>query len=111
MNAYRSTAKLLGHMVYFTLKDKSPAAVQALIDASHKYLSGHSGTLAFAVGTRTPDLTRPVNDQDFDVALQVIFDNRASHDAYQTAERHLKFIEEQKPNWAKVRVFDADVSC
>lgn len=111
MSDYRSSVKFLGHMVYFTLKDKSPAAVQSLIDACHKYLSGHSGTIAFGVGTLTADLARPVNDRDFDVALQVIFDSRASHDAYQTAPRHLKFIEEQKPNWEKVRVFDADLTC
>ena len=52
-----------------------------------------------------------MNDREFDVALQVVFDCRASHDAYQTAPRHLQFIAENKPNWAKVRVFDADVSC
>jgi hypothetical protein len=39
----------------------------------------------------------------------VVFENRAAHDQYQTAPRHVKFIEDSKPNWAKVRVFDADV--
>jgi hypothetical protein len=106
-----SPVKLLGHMVYFTLKDRSSAAVQQLIDACHKYLTGHPGTIFFAAGTLTPDLARPVNDREFDVALQVVFDSRASHDLYQVAPRHLQFIEENKPNWAKVRVFDADISC
>jgi Stress responsive A/B Barrel Domain len=103
--------KFLGHMVYFTLKDRSETAIQALIEACKKYLTGHPGTVLFAAGTLTPDLARPVNDREFDVALQVVFDSRASHDAYQIAPRHLQFIEENKPNWAKVRVFDADVSC
>lgn len=111
MADYRSGVKLLGHMVYFTLKDRSPTKVTELIDACHKYLSGHSGIIAFAVGTLVPDLARPVNDRDFDVALQLIFDSRASHDAYQAASRHLQFIEEQKANWEKVRVFDADLTC
>ena len=57
-----------------------------------------------------PDLTRPVNQTDFDVALQVVFETRAAHDAYQVAPRHVQFIEENKANWAKVRVFDANVS-
>ena len=54
-------------------------------------------------------MNREVNDKEFDVALHVVFKNRAAHDEYQTAPRHVKFIEESKPNWAKVRVFDADV--
>jgi hypothetical protein len=100
----------LAHIVYFTLKDNSPAAIQKQVELSKKYLTDHAGTLFFAVGTRTPDLNREVNDKEFDVALHVVFKNRAAHDEYQTAPRHLKFIEESKPNWAKARVFDADVA-
>jgi hypothetical protein len=99
----------LAHMVYFTLKERTPANTEALVAACRKYLSGHPGTVYFGAGTVVPDLDRPVNVRDFDVALQVIFDSRAAHDAYQTAPRHLQFIEENKPNWAQVRVFDAYV--
>ena len=106
-----SSVKLLGHMVYFTLHDRTPAAIQRLVESCQKYLTGHPGIIFFAAGTLTPDLARPVNDREFDVALHVVFDSRASHDAYQIAPRHLQFIEENKPTWAKVRVFDADVSC
>lgn len=101
---------MLGHMVYFRLKDNSPAAIEAMLAACRKYLNGHPGTVFFGVGTLVPDLAREVNDRDFDVALQVVFADRAAHDAYQVHERHVKFIEENKPNWAKVRVFDADVA-
>lgn len=101
---------MLGHMVYFTLKDRSLAKVEALVAACRKYLTGHPGTTFFAVGTLVPDLARPVNQTDFDVALQVVFDSREAHDAYQIAPRHLQFIEENKPNWERVRVFDANVS-
>lgn len=100
----------LAHMVYFTLKERTPANVEALVAACRKYLSGHPGTVYFGAGTVVPDLDRPVNVRDFDVALQVVFDSREAHDAYQTAPRHLQFIEENKPNWAQVRVFDAYVS-
>ena len=65
--------------------------------------------LHFSAGTLNPDLDRPVNDLDFDVALYLFFDSKASHDAYQTAPDHLDFIHESKPNWRLVRVFDADV--
>jgi len=106
-----ATTKLLGHMVYFTLKERTQQNTQALIDACRKYLTGHPGTIFLGVGTLVPDLARPVNDRDFDVALQVVFDSRASHDAYQQAPRHLQFIDENKATWAKVRVFDADITC
>jgi hypothetical protein len=101
---------MLGHMVYFTLKDKSPAAVEKMVAACKKYLTGHPGTVFFAAGTLVPDLTRPVNQLDFDVALQVVFDSREAHDAYQVHPRHQQFIEENKPGWERVRVFDAYVS-
>jgi hypothetical protein len=101
---------MLGHMVYFTLKDRSPAAVQKVVDACRTYLTGHPGTVVFAAGTVVPDLNRPVNQLDFDVPLQLIFENREAHDAYQQHPRHIQFIEENKPNWERVRVFDANVS-
>lgn len=99
----------LGHMVYFTLKDRSPASVDALVAACRKYLNDHPGIVYFGVGRVVPDLDRPVNVRDFDVALQLVFESRAAHDAYQTAPRHLQFIEENKPTWAQVRVFDANI--
>ena len=104
-----SAEPMLAHIVYFSLKDNSAPARKALLDACHKYLVDHLGVVFFGVGTCTPDLSRKVNDKDFDVALHVIFKNRAAHDQYQTAPRHLQFISECKPNWAKVRVFDADL--
>ncbi len=100
---------MLSHSVYFSLHDDSPAAIEALVAACKKYLVDHPGVVHFSAGTLNPDLARPVNDREFDVALHVVFDSRASHDLYQTAPSHLKFIEECKPNWSKVRVFDADV--
>lgn len=100
---------MLGHMVYFTLKDRSPERVQELVAACKKYLTGHDGLVFFAAGTLVPDLSRPVNQLDFDVALQTVFADRAAHDAYQTHPRHLQFIEENKENWERVRVFDAYV--
>lgn len=99
----------LAHMVYFKLHDSSPAAIERQMAAASKYLTDHPGVELFAIGTRTPDLAREVNDKDFDVALYVVFESRAAHDAYQVHERHKKFIEESKPHWARVRVFDADV--
>ena len=100
----------LAHMVYFTLTDDGPDAIQRQLDACNKYLSGHDGTVHFSVGTRVPDLSRAVNDDQFHVALNVVFDSRQAHDNYQVSPRHLQFIEENKQHWAEVRVFDSDLA-
>jgi hypothetical protein len=106
----RAEDQMLAHDVYFSLKDSSPQAKEKLTAACKKYLSGHPGTVWFAAGPLAGELKREVNDLDFDVALHVVFKNKAAHDTYQTAERHLKFIEENKSTWKKVRVFDSFVT-
>ncbi len=47
-----------------------------------------------------------VNDRDFDVALHLVFKNKAAYDQYEKSERHVKFKAENKDN-QKVRVFDS----
>ncbi len=101
---------MLAHNVYFALTDNSEAAKRALVAACKKYLVDHPGVLFFAAGTLEDGLDRPVNVRDFDVALHVVFDTRASHDLYQDAPLHHRFIAENKPNWKQVRVFDSNVS-
>ena len=105
----KETPQMLCHDVYFSLKDNSPPAKQKLIAACKKYLTDHPGTVSFAVGPVAEEMKRDVNDRDFDVALHLVFKNKAAHDQYAKAERHLKFIEESKDNWKKVRVFDSYV--
>ena len=100
---------MLAHNVYFTLKDASPAARRKLVEASKKYLAPIPGIVFFACGPLEEDLARPVNDRDFHIALHVVFRDRKSHDDYQNAPLHNQFIDECKPNWAKVRVFDSTV--
>ena len=104
--ADKSPPKLV-HDVYFSLTDNSPQAKQKLIVACKKYLTDHPGTVSFAVGPLAEEMKRDVNDRDFDVALHLVFKDKAAHDQYATAERHTKFIEENKDNWKKVRVFDS----
>ena len=105
-----ASERALAHMVYFTLKDSTAAHRQALIAGCHKYLEKHDGVIYFSVGELCPELNREVNVMDFDVALNVVFASKPAHDAYQKHPEHLKFIEEHKPTWAKVRVFDSYLS-
>lgn len=105
--ADKTADRPLVHNVYFTLKDGSPANIKALTEACHKYLDEHEGVTYFAAGPVVEELSRPVNQKDFHVCLCVAFKDKAAHDVYQTHPRHLQFIEENKPTWASVRVFDS----
>ncbi|MGH7169704.1 MAG: Dabb family protein [Gemmataceae bacterium] len=100
---------MLAHNVYFALKDNSAETRKKLVDACKKYLSNHPGEVFFAAGTRAEDLSREVNDRDFEVALHIVFKDKAAHDKYQEDKRHKQFIAENKDNWKKVRVFDSVV--
>lgn len=97
----------LAHMVFFTLKDRTPANRDALLAGCKKYLGGHEGTVHFSVGTRGTEFDRDVNATDYDVALHLIFESKAAHDAYQVHPRHQKFIDENQRLWGKVRVYDS----
>jgi hypothetical protein len=99
--------KAFAHDVYFQLKDSTPETRAVLVDACKKYLSGHSGTVFFAAGTRAREATRDVNDRQFDVSLHIYFEDEAAHAAYQEHPRHKEFIEKMNANWKGVRVFDS----
>ena len=99
---------MIVHDVFFALSDNSPEACQKLVDSCKKHLTGHPGGVFFSAGLLVKEYDRPVNDRDWDVGLHAVFKDRASHDLYQVAPRHLEFIAESKANWKKVRVFDTE---
>jgi Stress responsive A/B Barrel Domain len=103
----RTKGPMLAHMVFFTLKDRTPQNRERLVAACKKYLNGHPGTVYFSAGSRAEEFDREVNDREFDVALHLVFKDKAAHDLYQDHPRHIDFINENKDSWAKVRVFDS----
>jgi len=105
--AQEKSDKNLAHMVYFALKDNSKAEKEKLVGACKKYLTKHPGEVYFSAGVLAEDLKREVNVVDWDVALHLVFKDKAAHDTYQTAPRHEEFIKEMKYNWKQVRVFDS----
>jgi hypothetical protein len=110
MTANAPAAPIIAHTVYFTLKEPSTSAQQKLVDDCRRYLQEIPGIAFFAVGTRVPDLARPVNVVDFHVGLHVVFHSRQAHDDYQIDARHQRFIAENKDTWQQVRVFDCVAS-
>jgi hypothetical protein len=100
----------VAHSVYFKLKDTSGASRAKMAATCKLLLTGHEGALSFATGTLAGDLNGPFNDHDFDVSLHLVFVNKAALDKYHAHPRHTKFVDENKDNWEKVRVFDAYLS-
>lgn len=97
----------LAHMVFFTLKDRTKGAREAMAAHCHKYLSGHDGVLYFSVGTIAEDVVEPVSDRDFDIALHLVFDSKESELKYIDAPRHKEFVAGGRAMWSRVRVFDS----
>ena len=100
---------MIGHMVFFKLKDPTPAARQKLVAACDTYLSKHDGVVFYSAGPIAADFKREVNVTDWDVALHLVFADKAAHDRYQDHPDHVKFIAENKDIWAAVRVFDSEL--
>ena len=98
MIASNDAGRLLAHNVFFSLHDRSEAARARLIRSCRTHLAPTpaSSSSPAASGRRA---RRDVNDLDFDVALHVVFADRAAHDAYQTTPAHLRFIAENKADW------------
>ena len=95
----------LAHAVFFDLQDAADAP--ALVRDCRTRLAAIPGVKLLEVGTRCPEFTGPRNDQTFDVALWVVFEDRAAHDAYQVHPEHRGLVEAWTPKLAGVEVFDA----
>ena len=80
-----------------------------LVADCKKYLSRQPGTVFFAVGTLAEDIQWPISDRDFDVALLVVFQNKAAHDAYQDSLEHAEFLDKHSGDWSAIRVLDCYV--
>ena len=97
----------LAHLLFFSLKDQGEAAQATFLQACQQYLDGHPGVVHFSAGRRGQAYDRPVNDTQYDIAVILVFDSEASHDRYQSSERHQQFLAQQSERWTQVRVFDA----
>lgn len=97
---------MFSHVVIFWTKAENPRAAEELVSGMHRYLKPIPGILHFHVGTMVPS-ARPVVDQSYQVALNVVFPDKTTQDAYQVHPLHLEFVEKVfKPNCSKVVVYD-----
>jgi hypothetical protein len=97
---------MFSHVVIFWTDPNKPNAADELIAGAEKYLRPIPGDLSFHIGKMATS-HRPVVDQSYQVALNLIFPDKKSQDDYQVHPLHIEFVEKAfKPNCARVVVYD-----
>ncbi len=97
---------MFSHVVVFWTDPKQPGAADALVAGAEKYLRPIPGVLSFHIG-RMAASDRPVVDQSYQVALNLIFADRVAEQAYQVHPLHVEFVEKAfRPNCLKCVVYD-----
>lgn len=97
---------MFSHVVIFWTDPKKAKAADDLIAGAEKYLRPVPGIVSFHVGRMVPS-HRPVVEQSYQVALNIVFKDKKAQDDYQAHPLHVDFVEKVfKPNCAKCVVYD-----
>jgi hypothetical protein len=97
---------MFSHVVIFWTNPAVNDAADRLIAGANRYLKPVPGVVSFHVG-KMASSHRPVVDQTYQVALNVIFESKQAQDNYQEHPLHLEFVEKVfKPLCRKVVVYD-----
>jgi FAD/FMN-containing dehydrogenase len=97
---------MFSHVVIFWTKPELPNAADELAAGMEKYLRPIPGVIHFHVG-RMVTSPRPVVDQSYQVALNLVFPDKQAQDVYQVHPLHLEFVEKCfKPNCARAVIYD-----
>ena len=83
---------MFSHVVIFWTDPANPNAADDLVAGANKYLKDLPGILHFHVGKMVGS-HRPVVDQTYQVALNVIFESKKAQDDYQVHPTHIEFVE------------------
>lgn len=98
--------RMFSHVVIFWTDPAKPNAADDLIAGAKKWLMPIPGIVHFHVGKMAPS-HRPVVEQSYQVALNVVFTDAKAQEVYQVHPLHMEFIERSfKPNCKKVVVYD-----
>ncbi len=80
------------HIVIFWTDPAQPNATDELITGINQYLKDIPGVLHFHVGKMVGS-PRPVVDQSYQVALNLVFPSKQAQDDYQVHPQHVEFVE------------------
>jgi hypothetical protein len=97
---------MFSHIVIFWTDPAQPRAADELIAGANEYLRSIPGVLHFHAGKMVPS-PRPVVEQTYQVALNIIFSDKQAQDDYQEHPRHVEFVENVFKRYCeRVAVFD-----
>src|SRR4051794_15020826 len=98
--------RMFSHIVIFWTDPAQPLAADELVAGANKYLKQIPGLVHFHVGKMSPS-PRPVVDQSYQVALNLIFLSKQAEQNYQVHPQHLEFVEKVfKPLCKKAVIYD-----
>jgi len=97
---------MFSHIVIFWTDPAISTATDDLIAGAIKYLKPIQGVLHFHVG-KMASSHRPVVDQSYQVALNLVFPSKKAQDDYQVHPQHIEFVEKVfKPLCKRVVIYD-----
>ena len=97
---------MFSHVVIFWTDPSKPNSADELLAGCNKYLQPIPGVLHFHAGKMVGS-HRPVVDQSYQVALNLVFSDKKAQDDYQVHPSHIDFVEKVfKPLCTKVLVYD-----
>ena len=83
---------MFSHIVIFWTDPANPNATNELLAGANQLLTNIPGVIQFHAGKMTPS-HRPVVEQSYQMALNLIFANKPAEQAYQTHPKHVEFVE------------------
>ena len=83
---------MFSHVVIFWTDPTNPNSAGELLAGMEKFLKPIPGVLEFHAG-KMAGSHRPVVDQTYQVALNLIFSNKKAQDDYQAHPKHVEFVE------------------
>jgi len=97
---------MFSHIVVFWTDPAPPDAADDLIAGANRLLKNIPGVLQFHIGKMVPS-GRPVVEQSYQVALNLIFPDKATEEAYQKHPQHVEYVAKYvKPLVKKLLVYD-----
>lgn len=97
---------MFSHVVIFWTKPDIADAPARLLTGAKECLIPIPGVELIHIGEMVTS-PRPVVDQSYQVALNIVFPDKAAHDTYQAHPLHQKFVAEYfKPLCDKLVVYD-----
>jgi hypothetical protein len=83
---------MFSHIVVFWTNPAYLGAADELLAGANQHLKDIPGVVQFCAGKMVPS-PRPVVEQSYQVALNLIFPDKPAMDAYQVHPRHIEFVE------------------